>query len=894
MAKKYKGFVVSETHWDRAWYLPFEGFRYRLVGTFDKLLRIMEEKPNYKFVFDGQTVVVEDYLQIRPYREKEIKKFVEKKQLYLGPWYILPDEYLISAESHVRNLLVGHRIAGHYGHVMKAGYMPDPFGHISQMPQILRGFDLDSFLFMRGMGDEGEELGVEFKWVASDGESWVYAIHLPGGYGSLAGWGVKPGALVDSKDVDYEGALKRVLDVVKLHEDMGLHTKCIILCNGVDHLPAQPVVPELIEYVNENQDVVELVHASFEDYIDAVRAENPRLKEWQGELHGGRYQPLLSGVYSSRMYLKQSNHACSVLLEKFVEPLCCVAALEGEEYPADYIYYAWRELLKNHPHDDICGCSVDETHQDMVERFRHVRQVGIILRDEALEALQEKIDTESGEGAPFVVFNMAPNAQSAVVSGRVWVDAKLARGELAIVDAEGKPALGRVVKLHEQEIHRAWRMWGRETKDDEKFPSGRKAELEIELLAEDLPAFGYKVYYVVPAEKVALKDEGVRVRGYTMENEFYKVKVNANGTVDITDKETGAVFRGCNLIEDTEDKGDGYDYSPCENSQTITARDVKGKIRVIEAGPYRAKMRVDFEMVIPAGLTADRKARQKRVVRVPVSTEISLTKGVKRVDFRTSIDNRAKDHRMRAVFPTGIKTDSVYASSKFDVIKRSLQLPKGRNWIQKPVPTHHMDAFVDVSDGKMGFALFNRGMPEYEARPTGRGVVLYQTLFRAVGWLSKGDLVTRPYNVGPEVPAPEGQMQGVYTFEYAVMPHKGDYVDGNVARLAEAYVSQPVMVSTWRHGGELPPVASFCEVEPEELVVTAFKRAEDRDSVIVRFYNAGLKTVEGHVRFYKALAEAHLVKLSEERVEKLAVEDGNSVSIQVKPKKIVSVEFVVK
>jgi len=187
MAKKYKGFVVSETHWDRAWYLPFEGFRYRLVGTFDKLLRIMEEKPNYKFVFDGQTVVVEDYLQIRPYREKEIKKFVEKKQLYLGPWYILPDEYLISAESHVRNLLVGHRIAGHYGHVMKAGYMPDPFGHISQMPQILRGFDLDSFLFMRGMGDEGEELGVEFKWVASDGESWVYAIHLPGGYGSQAG-----------------------------------------------------------------------------------------------------------------------------------------------------------------------------------------------------------------------------------------------------------------------------------------------------------------------------------------------------------------------------------------------------------------------------------------------------------------------------------------------------------------------------------------------------------------------------------------------------------------------------------------------------------------------------------------------------------------------------------
>jgi len=169
--------VVSHTHWDRAWYLPFEKFRIRLVRLTEKLLRILRENPRFTFTFDGQTVVLEDVLQVRPEWEAELKEHISAGRILVGPWYVLPDEFLVSGEALLRNLLIGHRIAQRFGRVMKVGYIPDPFGHIAQLPQILNGFGLDTFLFMRGMGDEGEELGSEFWWVAPDGESKVLAHH---------------------------------------------------------------------------------------------------------------------------------------------------------------------------------------------------------------------------------------------------------------------------------------------------------------------------------------------------------------------------------------------------------------------------------------------------------------------------------------------------------------------------------------------------------------------------------------------------------------------------------------------------------------------------------------------------------------------------------------------
>ena len=169
-AKKYTALLVPQTHWDREWYLPFQEFRIRLVRLTDKLLDILDTDPEYRsFTFDGQTVVLEDYLAIRPQERDHLKKYVEEGRILVGPWYVLPDEFLVSGEAVVRNLMLGHKISEEFGRTMKAGYVPDPFGHVSQLPQILMGFGIGNVFFTRGMGDEADEMHSEFWWEGADG-----------------------------------------------------------------------------------------------------------------------------------------------------------------------------------------------------------------------------------------------------------------------------------------------------------------------------------------------------------------------------------------------------------------------------------------------------------------------------------------------------------------------------------------------------------------------------------------------------------------------------------------------------------------------------------------------------------------------------------------------------
>ncbi|MBV9278855.1 MAG: hypothetical protein JOZ41_02125 [Chloroflexi bacterium] len=180
-----RGTLVAHTHWDRAWYLPFQHFRIRLVRLIDRLLEILETDPDFRcFMLDGQMIVIEDYLEVRPERRGDIERLVRAGRLQVGPWYVLPDEFLVSPESLIRNLELGMRQADDFGGAMRVGYEPDAFGHIAQLPQIFAGFGIDNVVFWRGLGDEARELGSEFWWRAPDGTR-ALAIFLPLNYGQF-------------------------------------------------------------------------------------------------------------------------------------------------------------------------------------------------------------------------------------------------------------------------------------------------------------------------------------------------------------------------------------------------------------------------------------------------------------------------------------------------------------------------------------------------------------------------------------------------------------------------------------------------------------------------------------------------------------------------------------
>jgi alpha-mannosidase len=364
----FRYLVVAHTHWDREWYLPFEQFRLRLGSVLDGVLETLERDASFhSFTLDGQAIVLEDYVDVRPDNEPRLRALLAAGRLEAGPWYVLPDEILVGAESLVRNLLLGRRVCRRFGvEPSAAGYEPDSFGHPAQLPQVLAGFGLDTFLFSRGLGDELDDVGVVFQWRAGGSE--VTACQFLPHYDNFA------------RLTWYGDAAERVTGIVgrfgELLERAGQET--ILLADGSDHLPIEPELPEICTALAERFGT-EFRIGRYSEFAP----RNDALPVHEGELAGSRLQNLLRGVNSARIYLKQANERAERRLLS-VETVAALHALGGAAYPAEDLRLAWRDLLRNHPHDSICGCSCDEVHRDMLVRYEQLdRTVDVVERTAA-------------------------------------------------------------------------------------------------------------------------------------------------------------------------------------------------------------------------------------------------------------------------------------------------------------------------------------------------------------------------------------------------------------------------------------------------------------------------------------------------------------------------------
>jgi alpha-mannosidase len=359
----FRYLVVPHTHWDREWYLPFERFRLRLGEIVDGVLDVLERDPAFPtFTLDGQAIVLEDYVDVRPGEEGRLRALLAAGRLEAGPWYVLPDELLVGGESLVRNLLLGRRVCRRFGvEPSTAGYEPDSFGHTAQLPQLLAGFGLGPFIFSRGLGDELDEVGVIFRWRAGPAE--VVAFQQLPHYDNFA-WLESAG--------DAAAKVERIVERFgALLERAGCDT--VLLSNGSDHLPVEPRLPDLCAELEQRYGCAFRI-GRLSDF--APRADG--LPVHEGELVGSRLQNVLRGVNSARIYLKQANEAA----ERRLLTVETIAALRGGDVAAADLELAWRDLLRNHPHDSICGCSCDEVHRDMLVRYEQLgRTLGALEHD---------------------------------------------------------------------------------------------------------------------------------------------------------------------------------------------------------------------------------------------------------------------------------------------------------------------------------------------------------------------------------------------------------------------------------------------------------------------------------------------------------------------------------
>ncbi|MFX1323225.1 MAG: glycoside hydrolase family 38 C-terminal domain-containing protein, partial [Promethearchaeota archaeon] len=825
---------------------------------------------------------------------EELKKYIRERRLSIGPMYVLPDEFLISGELLIRNLLIGNQIAKKFGRVMKAAYIPDPFGHIAQLPQIISGFEIPSIIFERGFGNEFEEnnLNMEFIWESPGNAASVLAIHLIRGYSSLV---YLDTILEDGKYKKAMEKIKRVANDIEIYTA----TPIVLLNNGSDHREAYPEIPEIVKQWNELHPDILLEQNDFEYYIDKVLSVNPKLKSFEGELRGSKYSPILSGVLSARMWIKQRNTKIEYLFEKYTEPISAITMVLDKSqkfnYPYSYIQNGLKWLIKNHPHDSICGCSIDQVHNEMKTRFDWAEQIGIEVFNHSFMYLSGLINFKPQENnrIALIIFNPLP-----------WK-----RKDIVIFNAISKAnnlqqKFPKDFKLTDSDnneiVYQDYPIQG-----EPRFSREIDISYQFSFLAE-VPACGYKVYYInleETAKKDIINEINFILGENSIENEFYKVEVKNDGQINILDKKGNIWFEKVCQFEDIADWGDEYDYSGPTRNQ-VDKKYTTDDAKIVELipflnGPSQKSIKMKMILNLPESLTPDRLKREKNLFENVITLYVSLYKGINRIDFKIDLENKCKDHRIRVLFPSKIISDKVFCDGHFYIVPRNITIPNGKKWRQKPSKTSHQKDFIALHDESKSYSILNRGLPEYEAIKNEDGTITVAiTLLRSIGWLSRPDLDSRRNDAGPSLKTPGAQCIGNYSFELSLVveDYKRYWFDSEVHIKGKEFNCPlkpifPLMLSSTLNHPELlmltrmglltdsnrvldksivpclPSELSFLEIENKNIMLSALKKSEKGDCLIIRIYNISPFLQKTKLTFYKdiSIQEAEIVNFLEER-----------------------------
>jgi len=899
--------VISNTHWDREWRYPFQAYRMALVEMMDALLDLLERRPEYhSFFLDSQTVLLEDYLEIRAENRERIKALVEAGRLQIGPWYTLPDQWCCPGEALVRNLLMGHRVAREFGPVAKVGYTPFSNGQISQLPQLYRQFGIDSCFFYRGIGKHIAKS--EFLWQSPDGSevfgfrfgdyaryNYYFLVYRPGLLGRFPKdreyhWNPEEipyrVASAQSQDTQYgwmnqklkvhEENLKPALEDARKYTSVDATTRELLYMMGHDHSFAAEAELDLIQACRKHLGPHEaLFHSSLEVYLEAFRKQAKDLEVFEGEMRysnkEGLWTNLFALILSCRLYLKQRNARVSAQVLYGAEPLAACAWLAGSAYPGAFLDQAWKRLLINQAHDAVGGCSVDKVHREMMARWDEVETLAEEVCRRSMRDLAGRID--AGGMAPsdlqLTVFNSLPFERSGVGEFTLDVPGEDADVAFSVETLAGEPVPMQVVS---QAACVPTIESGLEL--PLTFPVQRFRAL---LLLDSLPAMGYQAFAVKPGKAGIAGEAGSIVRGESeLENEFLQVAVNRNGTLKLTEKSTGRRMDSLCFFEDTAEFGDPWNRVVPEGDAPRTTLDGEATCRVERSGPLEGRLKVALCFSVPAG-REDSAARSKEQVQIPITLVVSLKKGLPLLEVAVELDNRARDHRLRLMIPSALpKAEFSFAEGQFDVLARPIRLPEAAGWKEPPYPTHPMWNFVDVSDGSDGVAILNDGLTEYEVVDDETRTIAI-TLIRAFGKFVFGR------------PTPEAQCLGRHEYRFAIFPHRGCWRDTDIFLKTAHHIVALQALESAPTRGHLPAARSWFRLSPATLVFSGIKPGEDGESVVLRFWNPFEEERKATVESALPIQRAWRLTLEEKPIEELKVVEQHKVELVAGKKEIVTV-----
>lgn len=884
-----KIYYLSSTHWDREWYRPFQGFRYRLIKVTNTVIDVLEKDSDFKtFIFDGQTVVLEDYTQIEPGKRERLKKLIEENRIKVGPWYVMPDEFLVSGESLVQNLLIGHRVAREYGaeEPMKYGYICDIFGHTAQMPQIFNQFGIQGALL--GRGTNVHTTDSHFQWEAPDGSRCTtFKVPEECGYGTF--WlDVWLPYYFDGRDEGLVERACRYIDSERERSDLPF----VVLMDGMDHEGIHAKAPWLAKelekiygcpVVFESLDVIPEDLAPYQDQMPVKKGElNETAKRCV------EHNMLITYTLSSRYDIKLANDTCQTMMEKWAQPCAVLSAWKGAPLQKAYLDEAYRQIIQCHAHDSICGCSIDQVHQDMHYRFRQAKSIAQELIWDTMHHLSDySRKEEKSEEYILSVLNPLTFRRREVIQAEVWFQPSYSRryceqakaefrNSFRLLDAEGREISYVITDLQKGKFVNL-------------LDSGYRQQRDCYTIsfAADLAPCSSTEYRIVPSDVPVRCLEHLSDGFRRAENGSMRLELEDNGTVTLTDKLTGMVYPNLLSYVDDADIGDGWFYGKPVADRAITSRGFPCGIEQLYDHKDVCAFRITSYMRLPqrSSRDPDHWARADRDEEMKISSVIVFYKDARYFDVSTEVDNRVEDHRLRLLLPTGIPGGTYWASQAFAFVERKTGIDfETSDWKETEKYEKSFEGIVLKRDQNgNGLAFLSGGGLHECAGLDDRDGSIAVTLFRSfrTTFLTNGE--------------PDGELQGKLHFRYRIQLLSKEDSFADLVRSRDAlqtgvqFHSFPAKQGSPLLSGEL-----LLSHIGKDTAVSVVKPPEDgqENCVILRLVNYSGETSPAKLQFVKQPEKVYHTDLLERNQTEIPA--GKIMEIKLPPWKIFTLRLVWK
>lgn len=835
MKKKLKIVILPHTHWDREWYFTSSKSMIYSLRDFDEIIDFMENQNDVKsFILDGQTSIIDDYLDLRPQNTDRLIKLVKNKRILTGPWYTQPDTLVVSGESLIRNLLYGTKSARIYGHSMEVGYLPDSFGMSEQMPQIYNGFGIKYATFRRGIADSITK-DREFYWASRDGSK-VFA-HNIYHYGSMA-----------YPPSDSDGIKTYFEKMINLLEEYS-KTGTIILFNGEDQKPIRKNINTIVEKASSIFPNVEFEIGSFEDTLKDMEKSDTGFITYQGEFTFGQHSRVHKSIFSTRADLKMMNNTLENFIVNILEPVSSIAYICGFNYEEKLFEKIWKLMLDNSAHDSIGMCNSDRTNRDVKHRFELAKNYAEDLLE--LKLREIGIHIKEKDVFQFQLYNLLPYKRDGYVEMELFVPS---------LDFEIRNENGESQEYTLMEIEDVTKNIFAKSKreigvDDDLNPlwvqtvtSIYKARTKIKVIG--LPSMGYSTYTISKSDSDESSHSSFQDSN-CIENEFYIITLGNNGSIDLYDKTRNKSYPDFIYFEDSGDEGDSYDYSEPKDDLVIVERNLQNakfnQSNLSSVGEFSYMMKIPFNLIERGQGTFETEQH--------VMLNIELRQGDKGIHVHVLTTNKATEHRLRLIVNTDIKATKSKADQQFGLIERPVYLSevekwKEEAWDEKPRTIEPMQSLVSIS-GKEGSAqIITESVREYQIIGDDFNKIA-MTLYRSTPFLGKDNLNDRPgRESGTKARTPEAELLGIEINSKYTIKLYDELIEDRLLSLTAKEVLTPIIgyqAAQFKNNTDyfvlnMPKeknlALEFSLLETSKnIVISTLKKAEDKSEVILRVFN---------------------------------------------------------